>query len=306
LTTKTKPKPVTILTRLKQVRQRVQARLRVRSESGLVGYLLPSVDPEKRDRWASQAPEIAFRSAEALVETTTWQARLDAGDAARHVITAASAGVVDAQVALARMYLTGSGVGKDPRAAISWLEKAAATGSAEAINMLGRCHEHGWGTERNAKAASLCYEQAAAMGYAWSKFNLADLCARGDGVARDDTRAFALYREAADAGIEKAFNMLGLFHESGRATALDRAEAKRCYERGAASGDCWAQFNLARLLTREGDLGAAIAWLNRALDAGFPDFWRTMRDSLAATPWPEFRELAQKAAASLEGIGEGR
>ncbi|WP_313193769.1 tetratricopeptide repeat protein [Shinella zoogloeoides] len=261
--------------------------------------LLPPVNAARRKRWSSTAPEISFKGSQTLIPSEDWASLLKEESAAPLVEPMASAGVVNAQVALARMYLTGEGAAKNCEAAVVLLDEAARSDDPEALNMLGRCHERGWGTPADPSMAAALYERAAARGHAWAMFNLADLHCRGEGVERDHATAYGLYTQAAERGHVKSLNMLGILLEEGKGVLADKARARDLFERGANENDCWAQFNLARILTDEGRPDAALLWLRRSLDCGFPDFWSVLHDSLRSHPRQDFRDLAQEAAARL-------
>lgn len=183
------------------------------------------------------------------------------------------------------------------QAALEWFRAAARGGDARAFNMLGRCHEHGWGVSRSAATAAGYYRRAVAMGDGWAMFNLADLYMRGDGVARDDAAAFDLYAESARRGNAKALNMLGLFQEDGKFGPPDLRAAAELYRAAANGGDCWGAFNLGRLLAAAGETTLALPWLSKALQHGFPDFWRAMGEALAAHDDPALASLGAEALA---------
>ena len=87
------------------------------------------------------------------------------GDEAIDWLEAATAcGLVEAQLRLGRMLLTGDGVACDRRAAFACFISAAGGGNAEARNLLGRCFENGWGTAIDRDAARNCYRLAAESG----------------------------------------------------------------------------------------------------------------------------------------------
>ena len=87
------------------------------------------------------------------------------GDEAIDWLEAATAcGLVEAQLKLGRMLLTGDGVACDRRAAFACFISAAGGGNAEARNLLGRCFENGWGTAIDRDAARNCYRLAAESG----------------------------------------------------------------------------------------------------------------------------------------------
>lgn len=186
--------------------------------------------------------------------------------------------------------------------ALEWFRAAARGGDARAFNMLGRCYERGWGVVPEPATAAVWYRRAAGLGDAWAMFNLADLHARGVGVPRDDATAFDLYAEAARRGNAKALNMLGLFQEEGRGVAPDPGSARQLFQAAAQGGDCWGAFNLGRMLVDAGATGPALAWFSRALDMGFPDFWRAMGEALSGNADPRLDELGHLA---LERLGRG-
>ncbi|MFG1429704.1 tetratricopeptide repeat protein [Xanthobacter sp. V2C-8] len=185
--------------------------------------------------------------------------------------------------------------------ALDWFRAAARAGNACAFNMIGRCHDLGWGTAPDPAAAVPYFRRAAAMGDGWALFNLADLHARGRGVAHDDPVAYALYLEAARRGIGRAYNMLGLFHEAGRAVPADREKAADFFRAGGEIGDCWAAFNLGRLLLEDGARKAALPWLEQALETGFPHFHQAMAEAIGEQDDPALAALARRAAARAAG-----
>ena len=84
--------------------------------------------------------------------------------AARAILIAAQANIVDAQALLGQILLDGSGIECDPALALVWFQIAARRGHAMAQNMAGRCHEHGWGCEPDAAKAAEHYRLAAEDG----------------------------------------------------------------------------------------------------------------------------------------------
>lgn len=198
--------------------------------------------------------------------------------------------MVEAQLALGQLSLDRG----EPVAAMEWFRTAARGGDAAAYNMLGRCFERGWGTEPNPSLAATYYTHAMDKGDVWAMFNLADLHARGAGVARDDARALELYIAAAQRGHVKSLNMIGLFHEEGRGVAVSLENAGAFYRAGAEGGDCWAQYNHARLLLENGLVDDALVWLTRTLSSGFPDFWKQIGPALQEHPDPRIEDFVNR------------
>ncbi|GGF35215.1 hypothetical protein GCM10011611_46870 [Aliidongia dinghuensis] len=114
-------------------------------------------------------------------------------------------------VALAHMYLDGSGVPRDDTKAAYLLSNASALGNVDATEMLGQ------------------------------------LYADGRGVHRDDDLATSLFRAAVDGGNVAALTDLGRMLETGRGNGRDPNAALRYYERGMAAGDQNARDNYKRL-----------------------------------------------------------
>jgi len=77
---------------------------------------------------------------------------------------ATACGLVEAQLRLGRMLLTGEGLPRDWQAAFACFLSASADGNAEAQNLLGRCYENGWGVAPDRAAARACYREAAEKG----------------------------------------------------------------------------------------------------------------------------------------------
>lgn len=197
----------------------------------------------------------------------------------------------EAALALGQMLLDSG----RPQEALDSFSMAARGGNIAALTMIGRMHERGWGVPADPALAAGYFARAADAGDAWAMFNLADLCLAGRGVPQDRLRAHRLYASAAGLGHAKALNMLGMLAETGEGP--DPTEAATDYFRAAAeAGDCWAQFNLARRLLEQGEGEQALAWLDRSLDAGFPDYWRTLARLLADHPDPALRHRAAQAA----------
>lgn len=207
--------------------------------------------------------------------------------------------ITDMQIVLGQVCLNNGG--RDREQALEWFRSAARSGDPCALNMVGRCHENGWGVSPDPKMAAAYYKKAADLGDVWALFNLADLYCRGFGVPRCDHKAYLLYTEAARKGLVKALNMLGLFHECGRAVPANAGQALDYFKASAEAGDCWGQFNYGRMLTLAGHIDAALPWFRRALDSGFSDFFRSMDVALSGHPDPRLRALARQARALARG-----
>jgi uncharacterized protein len=231
-----------------------------------------------------------------------WQAVL-AGpldQALPRIEAAARYGLVDAQLALAQIYLDGRAGVRNAQAALGWFAAAAASGAPMALNMLGRCHEMGWGTPQDSGRAASFYARAArqgpdGLGLDWAQFNLGMLTLRGRGVQADRDAARHWFRKAAAQGHAKAMNMLGMMQEQDSCNGAARQCAARWYRAAAEGGDFRGQFNLATLLAQSGDMEGAASWFRRALQSGNPDIVAATAHLLENHAGPELRAIAADA-----------
>jgi TPR repeat protein len=227
--------------------------------------------------------------------------------AARWMNAAARAGLAPAQLVLGQLLLDGCGVARDPQAAFAWFEKAAATGDPEARNMVGRCYEQGWGVPADHSYATESFEIAAQAGHLWAQVNLAQmLMRRGD--PKDRSRCFALFKAAAESGTGKAnlkaMNSLARFLEEGWAGPPDPAGALFWYMRAAKLGDHWAQYNLATILYRRGEVGASDQWLQHAIAKSDNGFRRRIAPLLLAQPGATLRRRGLEALRRIAEDGQ--
>lgn len=206
-------------------------------------------------------------------------------EATRWIRAAAEADIIPAQIVWGQLLLDGTRVARDPAAAFVWFERAARTGDSDGQNMVGRCYEQGWGVEPDPKLATDFFELAAAGGHVWGQVNLAQMLMRGGNPA-DRPRSFELFRAAAEGSTSKAnlkaMNSLARFLEEGWVAPRDPKGALYWYNRAAALGDHWAQYNLATILQANGDPAGADVWLERAISGSDNGFRRRIAPFLLA------------------------
>ncbi len=104
---------------------------------------------------------------------------------------------VQAQMKLARIYMTGFDVPKDPKEARHWYKAADDLDFIPARYVLGRMYQSGYGGEKNIKQAVKLYSDAAEYGYVPAQYALANLYFSGDEIAQDFTAAFEWYQQVA-------------------------------------------------------------------------------------------------------------
>ena len=214
--------------------------------------------------------------------------------AAQAILMAAREDILDAQALLGQILLDGQGIAQDQPLAVRWFDIAARRGHLMARNMLGRCHEHGWGCEADASLAARHYQMAAEAGLDWAMYNYANLLATGRGVVEDQQRALSLYRQAAELGHAKSMNLLGRYLEEGRVCPADPTAARDWYRRSAEGGDFRGQFSFAAVLTDEGNIEDALAWLRKALAGGNLNFLRVASQALMGAVDPRIQALAHE------------
>ncbi|MGY4534906.1 TPR repeat protein [Pseudomonas sp. TE3786] len=228
----------------------------------------------------------------------------DPGQAAHAILSAARDGLLEAQTLLGQLLLEGRGIQRDPALARTWFQIAARQGHAMAHNMLGRCLDQGWGGETDIAQAAEHYRQAAEGGSDWGQYNLANLLATGRGLPCDPLQAFALYMRAAEQGHAKSMNLVGRFYEEGQVVRRDLPQAHAWYRRSAEAGDFRGQFSHAAVLAEQGQLDAALSWLQRALQLGNLNFLRVARESLLQSPHSSIRAEARAYFRRAAELGE--
>jgi TPR repeat protein len=226
----------------------------------------------------------------------------DPRKAAPWVHAAATHGLIEGQVRLGRMLLTGEGIIRDEAAALEWFARAAERGDADAQNMLGRCYECGWGVVADTAIAAHWYARAAEAGHAWAQYNLGHLLLDGNGVACNRDEAFIWYRRASEQGHERAMNLLARCYEEGWGTARDAGAARDWYRASAERGYFRGQYNYATVLVADGCIEGAVMWYEKALSNAPHPTREIMRQALSQSDHRRLRMLALPPGA---GITEG-
>lgn len=125
----------------------------------------------------------------------------------------ASAGNVEAQYNLGRIYFRGEGftgvvfvrdVPKDIAKAVEWYQKAAEQQNVNAQRDLGMMYKFGLGVKEDADKAFVWLQKAAAQGNDVAQYNLGEMYADGTGVKRNLPHASAWFALASAQGNEKS------------------------------------------------------------------------------------------------------
>lgn len=191
---------------------------------------------------------------------------------AQRLMKHARSGDAQAQVNLARLYLSGGeGLAANHQAALHWLSLAAQAGFAEADALIAECVALDRAGSELHQFTEAC-ERAAARGRSEGHCALGDIYASRSDTPADLGKAKTAYRAAARAGHVAAARKLGLVlaQDAPPELADPNEEAARWLRSAAAAGDQAAARGLGKLLWRNGD-GKAVRWLEpeaRRGDAG--------------------------------------
>ncbi|ESQ81180.1 SEL1-like repeat protein [Asticcacaulis sp. YBE204] len=207
----------------------------------------------------------------------------------------------EASIVLAKIYLIGHGVEKNPTTALKWYQKAASRAYVPAYKTVGDFYYYGYGVKKDVVRASRNYKTAAENGFAPAQIAMAQILASGDegvpanpktsldwyyhaakanhpdglyalavaydkgqGVKADPKQALFYYKEAAVRGNPAAQNDIGTYFAKGD-TILpkDEAIARKWFEVSAKNGEPEAMYNLAVLLMKGqgGPVDRKSAWL---------------------------------------------
>jgi hypothetical protein len=138
----------------------------------------------------------------------------------------AEGGDAEAQLLLARAYLSGSGLPRDPRAALQWAQIAADHGLPDAMVLTGDLMR-----PADAEAANAWYNRAMAAYQVRIQAGEADAClfyglmyTSGRGVPKDLTEGLAWMRVAERRGLPP-LRVIAVRLTEGKATPAQRAEA---------------------------------------------------------------------------------
>jgi TPR repeat protein len=163
---------------------------------------------------------------------------------------------VEASLLLARIYLSGQGIKRDPEQAYKWWSKALDYGFEPAGTLLAQAHLSGVGTAPDAKRALTYLQNAGEAGHAPALYMLGQLYhhqvpRQPEGVPLDLQRAGAYYGAAAKAGNIDATLAAARMMDLGEglpAPAPDRAVV--LYKDAALKGNADAQNALATFFYR--------------------------------------------------------
>lgn len=148
----------------------------------------------------------------------------------------------EATMTLAKIYLTGYGVPRDPKEALKWFEKAAYIGFIPASKIVGDIYYYGNGVPKDLNKAYKNYSEAAKYGYAPAQYAVGQILEYGEGsIKADPNTALGWFREAAKAKHPGAMYKIAVAYDSGEGVAADPQKALIFYKEAAVGGNADAQ-----------------------------------------------------------------
>jgi|GEM_PF-480018 len=232
-------------------------------------------DPKTAAAWFRKAALQGHADAQvelaALLETGTGL-KQNLPLAIKLYVKAAKHGNAEALYALGVLHETGIGVAKDLRKARAFYAKAKLGFDTRPYAVFGILYRDGLGFQQNHKKAHELLLKAARLGNAWSQYALGELYDQGLGVKETPSLAVRWWWQAAQKGVSGAQNDLANHLLNGRGVKKDPKRAFGLFHKAAQNGLGAAQSNLARLyrlgLGTTRDNAAALDWFRKAADQG--------------------------------------
>jgi TPR repeat protein len=131
--------------------------------------------------------------------------------------------MVEAEVQLAELLLTGRGGPKDHPGALALFERAAGRGHVGAMFAMGAMHGGGHEVPTDRQTAQRCFQTAAERGHAYAQMMLGRYLARGLAGERDLEQARAWLERALAQGLQEARNDLAALPPAGAPQAEPQA-----------------------------------------------------------------------------------
>ncbi len=194
----------------------------------------------------------------------------------------------EAYITLAKIYMVGWGVPRNPAEAVHWYKTADEWGYIPATHIVGRAYRSGYGVTKDIRKAVDYFKRASDAGYAPSQYALGEIYYLGDegipqdkvtagayllaaarkgepnalyamgrlyelgegGASADPAKALVYYKEAALKGQADAQNAVGIAFYSGDGVPKDDATARKWFQSAAEKGNSEAMFNLASMLAK--------------------------------------------------------
>lgn len=134
-------------------------------------------------------------------------------------------------------YADGRGIAADPKAAVTWYQRAANAGFAPAQYRLASIYEKGMGVDRDIAKARTLYAEAAAQGNTSAMHNLAVLNATGVEGKPDFAEAARWFKEAAERNVRDSQYNLAILYARGNGVPQDLTQSYKWFAVAAMQGD---------------------------------------------------------------------
>jgi uncharacterized protein len=186
---------------------------------------------------------------------------------------AANSGDAAAEFQMARAYLRGTGVSKDPAKAFDYMKQAAEQEYPDALGGMGYFYAMGVTVSKDQATAVEWFRKGAGKGSPKAQLDLGLALARGSGVEKNEPEGLRLIDAAAGKGLPDALYAQGETYYWGQfGRAVDYQKAFPLFEKAAQAGNLSAQNNLGMML-REGlgtekDALSSVDWLRKAATQG--------------------------------------
>jgi len=115
-----------------------------------------------------------------------------------------------------KYYYGSTGIRKNFKKAIYWLERAALQNDDESQFMLGVCHYNGQGVLKSRENAFECFKMAAESGHSNAQYHLANYYLNGCVVEKDVVEAWKWFNLAAEQGQIDAIRLVNSIFDSVR------------------------------------------------------------------------------------------
>ena len=203
------------------------------------------------EKAAPSTPEAMYARAQELLKPNVDGDASDFAGAMQWLTRAAEGGLVQAQLALAGVYLEGGkGANADPVQAFDWFSRAAAQGSAEAEFYLGYILYNGLGRAADKPAAMAHWRKAADAGIGEAQYRLAHLLLQDVATVAEGLQLLqkSAAAQAPKLAAQAACDLGNICAKGQHGVAVDMQKAAEWYARAARGGNSRAQLVYAIML----------------------------------------------------------
>ncbi len=158
-------------------------------------------------------------------------------------------GNADAFWLLGLMHASGTGVERDNRLALDYLNSGVESGATYGLTLMGNIYqEGGYGIERDIAQAAQLYKRGADKGFADAQWLLGELYLNSDIVGISPIKAAALFSKAALQEHPEALYSLATLYKTGTGVEKNSAGAKDLFALSAIAGNSSTALRLAEML----------------------------------------------------------